>query len=1144
MSRPSETLVYDETTPPAQLLARIAELEAQLAAARAAAQQPTASAPEPPAPHAAGQPAEADLRAGELRLRLALAAANMVAWEWDLLHSTMIWIADPSQHFNLAGQEPGQLSVAWRRFIPPEDLADLRKALGAAPLHSDVRLEHRYYRDDGSLGWVETLVRIAAQHNNLPSRLVGVSIEISRHKELEAALRRREQQFSTLVENLPNVIFRYRVRPDHAYEYVSPAALRVTGYPPEAFYADAQMMTRLTHPDDRPLLQAIDPQAPDDTPVPTHLIHRFYHKDGSLRWIELISTPIRNDAGQIVAYDGILYDITAYKQLEQTLRAQNRMQEALAGALHALHSHAHEPIARRRIFTATAMQLCLGVAAEHVLIWEWSADEVQLVTAADSVGRLRPEEWRLALHDLPAVVQQHFAVPEAVAESVGVPAFADRMGAVGGYYLLPVHWPEVHWGFVAVGVAAGYRLGQAELNLLATVIEMLRTTIRRWQAVDALQASERNLRLALAAGQLSTWELDLTTQEIFFSARLAPLFGVPPSGGSLALSDLVARLHPEDRERGLVSMASVIEGYLSPGLEVRVIQPDGAIVWVRGRGQLLRNTLGMPERIVGVLADVTEERTARDVIARSNAELERRVAERTLELERANRDLSENRRFLERVLAASPSRVNIFDYASGRIIYSNGSFTTLLGYTPEQLAALGGPYPLAQLIHPDDLALVPAQVQRQRTMADDEVLEREFRMRHADGSWRWFVTYDVVFARDDQGAPVQILGQVTEITGRKQIEAALKDAYTQLEALNAELQHNSGLLHTIINSLSDSLALIDGDGRLVMVNRSLGALCGVAPDAVVGRDWRTLGVFQSSALLEQAISAGLNFSGREQLLCRGEARVFEVQVFPLPNPQIGRQVVVRLVDVTEQLQVQAVLIQNERLAATGRLAAVVAHEVNSPLQAIQNFLFLAASDDPAERTAYLTMVANEIDRIGGLIRRLLDLQRPDAAAVRPIELHGVIAQVLTLIGGTLLRNRVRVTNELDHEPIWVIGRSDEFAQVLFNLFVNAIDAMPHGGALTVASQRRPPHSADGFASPLPAWIAQIDIIDTGPGIPANLISRVFEPFYTTKPGGSGLGLAISRQIVEQHGGRLTAANAHPVGAVFRMVLPLSEPDLN
>ncbi|NJN14911.1 MAG: PAS domain-containing protein [Oscillochloris sp.] len=388
--------------------------------------------------------------------------------------------------------------------------------------------------------------------------------------------------------------------------------------------------------------------------------------------------------------------------------------------------------------------------------------------------------------------------------------------------------------------------------------------------------------------------------------------------------------------------------------------------------------------------------------------------------------------------------------------------------------------------------------------------------------------------------PTQVLRQVLDITARKKAEMQLAVAFARLEQLNADLQHSSNLLHTIINSLEDCLALLDVQGRLLMVNRAFSELCRSDAAALIGCNWDAIDPF-GIELMRPEIREGKSFTSREQLERDGFRRFFDLQVIPLtPFLHAEYQIVLYLTDVTEQLQLQELNVRSERLAAMGRLAATVAHEVNSPLQAIQNFLFLAANDNPQERDGSLNMIAEEIDRIGGLIRRLLELQRPGDDTIRRLDMNTLIERVLRLTTSTLNRYQVQISLQLSRQPVIVMGHSNQFTQVLLNLIMNAIDAMPNGGTLTIRSKRRSLRREDKLPRPLPARVVEIEVSDTGAGIPAEAFPLLFEAFYTTKPYGTGLGLATSRQIVEQLGGCMTVCNLEGGGAAFTILLPTLE----
>ncbi|NTV64779.1 MAG: hypothetical protein HGA65_14790 [Oscillochloris sp.] len=223
------------------------------------------------------------------------------------------------------------------------------------------------------------------------------------------------------------------------------------------------------------------------------------------------------------------------------------------------------------------------------------------------------------------------------------------------------------------------------------------------------------------------------------------------------------------------------------------------------------------------------------------------------------------------------------------------------------------------------------------------------------------------------------------------------------------------------------------------------------------------------------------------------------------------------------------VLERERLAATGRLAASVAHEVNTPLQAIESCLHLAGRvSDQAERTRYLRLAREEIQRVGYTLRHLLDLYRPSAADA-PLDVNGLIDRVLVLTTMSLNRRAIKVACVLSNDLPVVVGRADEITQVLINLVFNAMHAMPQGGQLCIESDHS--MSADGH----PLLILRV--ADSGVGITPELHQQIFEPFFTTRSDGTGLGLAICRQIVESHGGALRVVSTPHVGSCFTIELP-------
>jgi len=235
----------------------------------------------------------------------------------------------------------------------------------------------------------------------------------------------------------------------------------------------------------------------------------------------------------------------------------------------------------------------------------------------------------------------------------------------------------------------------------------------------------------------------------------------------------------------------------------------------------------------------------------------------------------------------------------------------------------------------------------------------------------------------------------------------------------------------------------------------------------------------------------------------------------------------------KEQRTRAQLVQTEKLAAMGRLIASVAHELNNPLQAIQNALYLVKLEENLSPQAAedLQVAIDEGSRMADLIARLRDTYRPVTAADYQLEsIHILVEEVRKLLVTHLRHNDVvlEFTPSPDIPNINIIR--DQIKQVILNLCINAIESMPHGGQLTINSI----YQVDKDE-------VQLTVSDTGFGMSPEVQTKIFEPFFTTKEGGTGLGLAVSYEIVQNHSGNITAKNNDGPGSTFILCLPCKQP---
>jgi PAS domain S-box-containing protein len=351
-----------------------------------------------------------------------------------------------------------------------------------------------------------------------------------------------------------------------------------------------------------------------------------------------------------------------------------------------------------------------------------------------------------------------------------------------------------------------------------------------------------------------------------------------------------------------------------------------------------------------------------------------------------------------------------------------------------------------------------------------------------------------------------------------------------------ELERMREFSENILESLNDGLAVVDREDRVLRWNRRLEELYGVRHEEAVGR--------RLDELFDQAFFTVLR-SGRSEspegaafyrvpLTTRhGPSRRLLVNVATTPlrdsDGAIAGTIVI-VEDISARVQLEEQLQISEKMASIGLLAAGVAHEVNTPLTGISSFTQMllqnAEPDDP--RTKVLEKIERQTFRAAKIVNGLLNLARPAQVDAGPVDVNNVINDVLSLLEHQFRTGRIQVRKELAVASPVVQGIEYKLQQVFLNLFLNARDAMPKGGWLTIATR------AEGER-------AVVEVADTGSGIPEEQLSRIYDPFFSTKDigKGTGLGLSITYGIVQEHGGTITCDSAVGQGTRFTLALPLT-----
>ena len=378
-----------------------------------------------------------------------------------------------------------------------------------------------------------------------------------------------------------------------------------------------------------------------------------------------------------------------------------------------------------------------------------------------------------------------------------------------------------------------------------------------------------------------------------------------------------------------------------------------------------------------------------------------------------------------------------------------------------------------------------------------------------------------------------------------QIATAVENArlYRQLHVKALELDRLRAFNENILESLDDGLLVADLSDRIVRWNRALEELYGVSRADAAGR---TLGEVFDAPVVEAIRAArrdtpdgttlsGIRLGGRGA--AAGRVMIVNAAVVPLRTsddrvqPTVGTIVI--LEDITRRVELEEQLQISEKMASLGLLAAGVAHEVNTPLTGISSFtqLLLEGADPEDPRTRLLEKIERQTFRAAKIVNGLLNLSRPTSASggeLAPVDLNTVINDVLSLLEHQFALQHVKVRRELHGTPVVVSGFEHKLQQVFLNLFLNAKDAMPKGGWLSVTTGIRQDR-------------AVVKVADTGSGIPSESLARIYDPFFTTKSigHGTGLGLSITYGIVREHQGSIDCESVVGQGTRFSLEFPPS-----
>ncbi len=659
------------------------------------------------------------------------------------------------------------------------------------------------------------------------------------------------------------------------------------------------------------------------------------------------------------------------------------------------------------------------------------------------------------------------------------------------------------------------------------------------QAEFALRASEERWRLAVQASAAGIWENNLETGEDFYSDRSREMLGFEPTALAGGRKDWVGRIHPDDIPAGRQAMLDHIAGKVPYyQVEHRFLSKGGTYKWILSRGRAELDPHGRVRRVVGTHVDINERKLAEQHLRESEARYRTLFEHSPIGIVEFDDQslvhwLNELRLAgvtnLERILQAHPEEL-AEPMRRMQIIGANAAALRLVGLDKLDDLVTHLPRIFTQEV---------GEFRRGACLAlwsGRHDFEGELTLLATDGSPRrvhahWWIP---VVDGEPQYRRTQLA--LLDLTGMKSAEQALSAERERLQVTLAAMAEGVVTMDNegVVRFINDSACVLAGTAAAQAVGRPLGTVCPLARE----KTREPLRPPDTAArVADQVVTLPPN-----TVLVRpdGSARLVEGRCAPM-HDQAGQTIgaVLVLHDVTAQSRLELELHHASKLESVGLLAGGIAHDFNNILAVIMGNLTLALMDEQVKTGVagrWLLEAERGTIRARDLTQQLLTFAKGGEPVRSSVQLAEVVREAAEFaLHGSAARC------EFSIEPALWPAQVDkvQIGQVVQNLVINAVQAMAHGGVLAVGLHNETV-AADTTLPLPPGNYLRLTVHDGGPGISADLLPRIFEPYFTTKETGVGLGLATVYSIVKKHQGHVAVESAPGAGTTFELWLPAAE----
>lgn len=615
-----------------------------------------------------------------------------------------------------------------------------------------------------------------------------------------------------------------------------------------------------------------------------------------------------------------------------------------------------------------------------------------------------------------------------------------------------------------------------------------------------LEVERTRLVMAQKVAKVGSWETDIATLKVIWSEETHRIFETDPLTFQPNHISFLELVHPEDRAFVDASFVHSLDNTSPRMIEHRLLLPGGRIKHVEERWQSFHDAQGRPLRCLGTCRDITEQKLA-EVEIRKAANL------------------------LQAVTDSTPDAIFVKDL-QGRYLLFNEGAAQLVGKASKDVIGQDDTF----VFGPESARVV--QENDRQVMQTGKVLRNE-EILTAAGVTRIFLATKAPY-RDDRGNTIGLVGISRDITENKLAEEKLREQAT------------------LLDKAQDAILVRDLNHGILYWNQSAERLYGWPAQEVIGRSIKELLYLEPTEFLkatEATIIAG-EWTGELQQVKKDGSPLSVEARWTLVRDEQGqpKSILAINTDITERKKLENQFLRAQRMESIGTLAGGIAHDLNNVLTPVMMSIeLLKIQEQNTQRLNILNTIETSAKRGADMVKQVLSFARGVEGHKEQVSLSYLMKEVDKICNETFLKS-IKVQSHIPDNLWMTIGDPTQLHQVLINLCVNARDAMPNGGTLTLSASNKTldEHFAGMHieANPGPYVIIQVD--DNGTGMPPHVVERIFDPFFTTKElgKGTGLGLSTSIAIIKSHGGFIRVNSEVGVGTRFRIYLPAIQAEVS